>query len=185
MKKYRFLHSVYLCLVPFFVFSSELIKKENGYGVALNSAFNGEVTPLRTIATGVFIKNKNQFEFGVGFHPFIRNEKNISSIDVNYKWFANQHSGYFNMYLLANFSYINTKLVTFYPTTYDYLFLLGGYGVELSSNSGFYVDTNVSFGGFTYKKDSQNPAMGYLNDEQFFKEFKPSMSIQASIGYRI
>jgi hypothetical protein len=157
---------------------------ERGFGVAINSAFNGQVLPFRTIATGHYYQGINQIELGLGIHPFIRKEQSIVSADMNYKLFPNGRHNKLKLYLLADLSYINTSRETFYPTTYHYLFLHGGYGVELNGFAGTYIDTSVSFGGFTYKKASKNPASSYLDAEQFFKEYGSSINLQVSVGYR-
>lgn len=165
-------------------YADNAAQPDRGFGVAVNSALNGQVLPFRTIATGLYYQGVNQFEFGVGFHPFIRKEQTISSADLNYKLFPNGRNKKLNLYLLANASYINTRRATFYPTTYHYLFLHGGYGVELNGFAGTYMDTSVSFGGFTVDKDSDNPASSYLDAEQFFTDFGTSINLQVSLGYR-
>lgn len=157
---------------------------ERGFGVAINSAFNGQVLPFRTIATGLYYQGLNQIELGLGIHPFIRKEQSIVSADMNYKLFPNGRHNKLNLYLLADFSYISTRRQTFYPTTYYYLFMHGGYGVELYGFAGTYIDTSVSFGGFTYKKDSENPASSYLDAEHFFRKYGSSVNLQVSVGYR-
>jgi len=180
-----------LLLLPVIVFlgsfsiaADDPTTQASGFGVAVNSAINGQVLPFRLIATGLYYQGRNQYELGIGLHPFIRREQTIVSADFNYKLFPNGRDNKLNLYLLANLSYLNTNRDTFYPTTYHYVFLQGGYGIELNGFAGSYMDTNVSFGGFTYRKDSKNPASGYLNAEQFFKEFGSSLSFQASVGYR-
>lgn len=89
-----------------------------------------------------------------------------------------------NTYLLANMSYLYTSRVTFFPTTYNYLLLHGGYGIELSGDNSFSMDTNVSFGGFTYGRTSENPATSLLDAERFFQDFGSSISIQVGVGHR-
>lgn len=163
---------------------AESTKQDRGYGVALNSAMNGQVMPLRLITTGFYYQGINQFELGIGFHPFIRKEQSITSADFNYKLFPNGRNNKLNMYLLGNVSYINSHRETFYPTSYHYLFLHGGYGIELKWLAGYYMDTNMSFGGYTYKKNSENPASSYLDSDQIFKEFGSSVSFQFSVGHR-
>jgi len=150
----------------------------------VNSAVNGQVLPLRLIAAGTYRLGVNQFELGVGFHPFFRREQTVISTDFNYKLFPNGRSNKFNTYLLANLSYIYTSRVTFFPTTYNYLFLHGGYGIELASNIGTYMDTNVSFGGFTSRKNTENPAASHLDAERFFRSFGSSINFQVNVGYR-
>jgi hypothetical protein len=158
--------------------------QESGFGVSVSTALNGEVLPLRLIAAGLYYFDMHQFELGVGFHPFIRDEQTIVSGDFNYKLFPNGRSNKFKTYLLANLSYIYSSRETFYPTSYHYLFLHGGYGLELAGFAGSYMDTNVSFGGFTYNKNSQNPAASLLDADSFFEDFGFSISFQVSVGYR-
>lgn len=165
-------------------YAQNSVQADRGFGVAINSAFNGQVLPFRTIATGLYYQGAHQLELGLGIHPFIRKEQSIVSADMNYKLFPNGRHNKLNLYLLADISYINTRRETFYPTTYHYLFLHGGYGVELNGFAGTYIDTSVSFGGFTYKKTSENPASSYLDADQFFKEVASSMNLQVSVGYR-
>lgn len=156
----------------------------SGFGATIGSAVNGEVLSARLIASGLYYNGRHQVELGVGFHPFFRQEQDVLSVDANYKLFPNGREDTLNTYMLANLSYINASRVTFFPTTYHYLFLHGGYGVELNGLAGSYIDTNVSFGGFTYAKDSENPASSYLDADQFFEDVGFSVSFQANVGYR-
>ncbi|EAR11460.1 hypothetical protein [Reinekea blandensis] len=186
MKKFLFTFAS-LVVAHFFVLSAlanASSAPERGFGIAANSAWNGQVLPIRTIITGFYHQGMNQIDLGLGFHPFIRQEQSIASADLNYKLFPNGRDNPLNLYLLANLSYIYTSRATFYPARYHYLFLLGGYGLELNGPAGTYLDTNVSFGGFTYKKDSENPASSYLDAEQFFKELGSTVSLQVGVGYR-
>lgn len=164
--------------------SAELAEKERGFGAAVSAAFNSEVLPLRVIPTGLYYRDVHQFELGVGLHPFIRREQSIISIDANYKLFPNGRATKFRTYLLGNLSYIRNGRETFYPTTHHYLFLHAGYGLELAGLARSYIDTNVSFGGFTYSKNSENPASTYLDSEAFFRDFGFSIAFQANVGYR-
>lgn len=166
------------------VASAEPAEPESGFGVAVNSALNGEVLPLRLIVTGLYYSHAHQFEFGVGLHPFIRNAQTVVSADFNYKLFPNGHGNTINPYMLANLSYIYTSRDTFFPTSYGYLFLHGGYGIELAGFARSYMDTNVSFGGFTYSKDSENPAPSLLDAERLFQDFGFSIAFQVNVGYR-
>ncbi len=163
---------------------AEAQEREHGLGVAVSSALNGEVLPFRLIPSALYYRGLHQFELGVGFHPFIRKDQTIISSDFNYKLFPNGHGTKFKTYLLGNFSYLNVSRETFYPTTYHYLFLHVGYGLELAGFAGSYMDTNVSFGAFTYSKNSENPATTYLNEGAFFRDFGMSMSLQVNVGYR-
>ena len=46
------------------------------------------------------------------------------------------------------------------------------------------MDTNVSFGGFTYRKDTESPAASYLDSERLFEDFGFSIAFQLNVGYR-
>lgn len=164
--------------------SAEPKEKERGFGATIGASMNSEVLPMRLTAAGLYHQDQHQLELGVGFHPFIRSEQTILSTDFNYKLFPNGRDNKLDMYMLANLSYINTSRETFYPTTYHYLFLHGGYGVELNGLADSYIDTNVSFGGFTYSKKSENPATSYLDAERLFRDFGVSINLQVNVGYR-
>ncbi len=160
------------------------LASERGFGVAISSALNGEVLPIRLIAAGLYYFDLHQFELGVGFHPYIQDQQTIVSSDFNYKLFPNGRGNKLQTYLLANFSYIYKGLESFYPTSYHYLFLHVGYGLELAGFAGLYTDTNVSFGGFTYNKNSENPVSSLLDADSFFEDFGFSISFQFNVGYR-
>jgi hypothetical protein len=163
---------------------AEPAEPASGFGVAVNSGLNGEVYPLRLIVTGLYYHGSSQFELGFGFHPSIRTDQTILSGDFNYKFYPNGITSKFNMYLLGTLSFINNARQTFYPTSYNYLFLNGGYGFEVIAIAGAYLDTNVSFGAFTYSKTSENPAESYLNAERMFEAFGMNISLQFNVGYR-
>lgn len=166
------------------VTSADSEERGHGFGVVVGSAMNGEVLPVRLIAMGLYHHGAHQLELGVGFHPFIRKEQTILSADFNYKLFPNGRGNKLDMYLLGNLSYLNTSRETFFPTNYNYLFLHGGYGIELDGIAGSYMDTNVSFGGFTYSKKTENPAASHLDEERLFRGFGSSINLQVNVGYR-
>ena len=163
---------------------AEPTPSESGFGATVGSAVNGEVLSFRLIAAGLYYNGRHQVELGVGLHPFFRQEQNILSVDANYKLFPNGRENTLNTYMLANLSYINASRETFFPTTYHYLFLHGGYGIEFNGLAGSYIDTNVSFGGFTYSKDSENPASSYLDADGFFEDVGFSINYQVNVGCR-
>ncbi|MFQ3229929.1 hypothetical protein [Reinekea sp.] len=173
-----------LCLVPFSVAFADSNPHKHKFGVATNAAMNGQVLPLRLITTGTYSHGLNQFELGLGIHPLIRQELGLISADFNYKVFPNGRSNKFNLYLMGNLTYISTRRETFFPTTFNYLFLHAGYGIELSATGGFYLDTNVSFGGFTYSKISENPASSFLDAQRLFEDFGTSINLQIGAGCR-
>lgn len=151
------------------------------FGVALNSSVNGEVSPMRLVPTALMQAGKSQLEAGVGLHPFIQKGEQVWSGELNYKYFPNGDSNALNLYLIGRFSYINHARETFYPTTYHYLFLNGGYGVMVSNPNGLYLGTNVTLGSFTYVRRSENP---YFEADGLFDEAGLSLAFQFNIGYR-
>lgn len=70
-------------------------------GFAINSSLNGEVYPIRLVPALSYLKGNSQFELGVGFHPFIRNDQRILSTEFNYKYFPNGTDKKFNMYVIG------------------------------------------------------------------------------------
>jgi hypothetical protein len=87
------------------------------------------------------------------------------------------------MFLITRFSYINDVKETYFPTTYNYLFLNGGYGFEINAFKGVYLGTNISIGVFTYGKNSENPYLNFAKNSMF-DELGFDLAFQFNIGYR-
>lgn len=87
------------------------------------------------------------------------------------------------MYLITRLSYINSTQDTYYPTTYNYLFLNGGYGFEIKTLKGAYVGTNISTGIFTYSKQSDIPYEAFAS-QKLFNTFSFNLAFQFNAGYR-
>lgn len=87
------------------------------------------------------------------------------------------------MYLIARFSYINSTRDTYYPTTYNYLFLNAGYGFEIKIFQGVYIGTNISTGIFTYSKKSDIPYEAFAS-QKLFDTLKFNLAVQFNVGYR-
>tara|TARA_R110002050_G_scaffold41459_1_gene100446 strand:+ start:192 stop:737 length:546 start_codon:yes stop_codon:yes gene_type:complete len=152
-------------------------------GFAINSSISGEIYPIRLVPSITYLKNKSQIELGFGIHPFIRKDQHIFSGEFNYKYFPNGTEKKFNLYLIANFSYIHNPRKTFYPSTYNYFFLNGGYGFQLSPFKNAYMGTNMTVGTFTYSKQSEIPYKSFIKKD-FFDEFGFNLAFQFNVGYR-
>ncbi|MBI1306790.1 MAG: hypothetical protein GC181_09265 [Bacteroidetes bacterium] len=172
-----------LFLIPLFVSAQhkEPIRK---FGFVLNSGFNGELYPIRLVPGVTYTKGKNKIELGTGFHPYLKQKQRLVSGEMNYKYFPNGMANKLNMYLVGRFSYVNNKRDTYFPTTYNYLFLNGGYGFEINAFTGVYLGTNVSAGGFTYSKNSENPYLSYSKNKMFDNSGL-NLAFQFNIGYRL
>jgi len=153
------------------------------FGFALNSSLNGEVYPIRLVPSITYLKENSQLELGFGVHPFIRIDQNIYSGEFNYKYFPNGTDKKFNMYLIASLSYIHNPRKTYYPATYNYLFLNGGYGLQLVPFKNAYMGTNMSIGTFTYRKRSEIPYDSFAKKD-LFDELGFNLAFQFNIGYR-
>jgi hypothetical protein len=153
------------------------------FGFALNSGFNGEVYPFRLTPSITYTKGLSQFEAGFGFHPNIRKDQKILSGELNYKIFPNGQAQKFNFYVLGQLMYLHNKRATYYPTTYNYLFLNAGYGFDLALFKGAYMGTNMSIGTFTYAKTSAVPYAAFAT-ENLFESFGFNLAFQFNVGYR-
>ena len=180
MKHYIFL--TLISLIPF-VTNAQSGDSRGSFGFALNSSVNGELYPIRIVPSLTYIKGKNQLELGFGFNPFIRITQKLLSSELNYKHFPNGTENTFNMYLIARFSYINSARDTYYPTNYNYLFLNGGYGIEIKAYKGAYIGTNISSGIFTYSKKSDIPYEAFAS-QKLFDMFRFNLAFQFNMGYR-
>lgn len=154
------------------------------FGFALNTSMNGEIYPIRLVPTITYLKKNSQLELGFGLHPFIRKDQNIYSGELNYKYFPNGTDHKFNLYLLAQLAYVYNPRKTYYPTTYQYLFLNGGYGFQLVPFKNAYMGTNMSIGTFTNSKQSDIPYSSF-EKENLFETFGFNLAFQFNIGYRL
>lgn len=162
---------------------SQTKEKQGQYGFSINSAMNGEVYPIRIIPSFTYSRGLSQVEVGVGFHPLFQTSQQLLSGDLNYKFFPNSRNNTFNLYLLGNFSFLNNKRKTYYPTVYNYLFLNAGYGFDISIKKGAYMGTNMSIGTFTYSKQSEVPYESFKS-EKMFESFGFNLAFQFNLGYR-
>lgn len=153
------------------------------WGVALNTSVNGEVTAMRFVPSVTWRKGKGQLEAGVGVHPWIRRDQRVLSGELNAKAFPNGADNKLNLYVLSRFSYVNNKRETYYPTTYHYLFLNGGYGLMLRGAGGIEMGTNVTAGAYTFARSSENPYPGWEEDG-LFAEVGFNVAYQFDLGWR-
>lgn len=178
----RFLTISSIILIPLLSLGQEK-KPDGSFGFAINSGMNGEIYPIRLIPSITYLNGKSQWELGAGLHPYIHEDQRILSLELNYKYFPNGTSNKFSMYLITHFSYVNNKLETYYPTTYNYLFLNGGYGFQIDVLKGVYIGTNMNVGVFTRQKNSENPYPDFASNK-LFDEFSLNIAFQFNIGYR-
>ena len=171
---------ILICLIP--IAANAQSEHKDGFGFALNSSMNGELYPIRVIPGATYLSGKSQFELGIGFHPIIKDQR-ILSVDLNYKYFPNRTENKFNMYLITSFSYVNNKRDTYYSSTYNYLFLNGGYGFQINAFKGLYLGTNMGLGIFTYSKKSEIPYPSFATNN-LFDEFGLNLAFQFNAGYR-
>lgn len=173
---------IIISLIPF-VANAQSNDSKGNFGFNLNSSVNGELYPIRIVPSLTYIKGKNQLELGFGFNPFVRKTQQLKSSEFNYKHFPNGTDNKFNMYLIARFSYINSTRETYYPTTYNYLFLNAGYGFEIKTFKGVYIGTNISTGIFTYSKKSDIPYEAFAS-QKLFDTYRINLAFQFNAGYR-
>lgn len=153
------------------------------FGFVINSSINGELRPFRLIPSVTYQKGNNQYELGIGVNPFISDEQSIWSADLNYKYYPNGLYNKYSMYLFTQFSYVNNQRNKYFSTSYNYLFLNGGYGFEINAFKGFYLGTNISIGAYTYSKKS-----AITNDHfakaSLFDDVGVNLAAQFNVGYR-
>ena len=183
--KQKMKHFIFILLMSTASYFSFAQKSDDtgSFGISINSSFNGELYPIRIIPSLTYFRGRSQLELGFGMHPFIRKDQRILSCDFNYKYYPNGTNDKFNLYFLTHLAYVNNKRDSYFPTTYNYLFLNGGYGLEINPFKNAYFGTNISIGTFTFKKDSTNPYDTFTSTK-LFKEFGFELGFQFNIGYR-
>ena len=168
-------------LIPFINFSQSK-DATNGFGFVVNSSFNAELYPVRIVPSVIYFKRNNQFELGVGFNPLSRQTQKLLSSEFNYKYFPNGIGKKLNMFFIARLSYVRSTRNNFYPTTYNYLFINGGYGFEIKPSKNMFIGTNVTLGGYTFNKRSETPYTAF-ESQNLFKEVGLNVAFQFNIGY--
>ncbi|CAD5254203.1 MULTISPECIES: hypothetical protein [unclassified Imperialibacter] len=171
-------------LIPYLSSAQKIDSPGNSWGFALNSSFNTEVDAVGLVPSASYYKGKSQFELGVGFYPFVVNNQRIVSGNFNYKYFPNGADDKFNLFLMMSTAYVNQLRKTYYPATYQYLFLSGGYGMQIRLIKGAYLGTSINLGTFTHSKRTENPYKNYLGTQNLFDEFGMNLDFQVNVGYR-
>ncbi|MEQ9375543.1 MAG: hypothetical protein RIG68_10205 [Imperialibacter sp.] len=171
-------------LIPYLSSAQKIDSPGNSWGFALNSSYNTEINTVGLVPGASFYKEKSQFELGVGFYPFVVKNQRVVSGNFNYKYFPNGAGNKFNLFLIISGAYVNQLRKTYYPATYQYLFLGGGYGMQISLFKGVYLGTNINLGTFTHSKRTENPYKNYLGTQKLFDEFGMNLAFQANVGYR-
>jgi len=156
---------------------------DSGWGIELNSKFNSQASPVIILPSIFYYKGKNQIEIGVGGQPFSLEEERSLGGELNYKYFPNGRENKFNMYFTMSFAYLNQLRKTYYPATYQYLFLNGGYGFQITAFKGIYLGTNINLGIYTYSKQSENPYFETLGTIGLFSTFHANASCEVKVGY--
>jgi hypothetical protein len=156
----------------------------NGYGLALNSGFNTEVNTIGFVPSVSYYRGKSQFEMGVGLYPFVLKDQKIVSGEFNYKYFPNGTDNKYNLFLIMSFAYVNQFRKTYYPATYQYLFLSGGYGMQIRLFKGAWLGTSINLGTFTNSKRTENPYKNYIGTQDLLHKFGMNLDFQVTVEYR-
>jgi hypothetical protein len=183
MMKYHIL-ILLTSLIPYLGSAQKNDTESNSWGFALNSGFNTEVSAIGLVPGASCYRGKSQFEFGVGFYPFNLKDQRIVSGEFNYKYFPNGTDHKFNLFLIMSCSYVNQLRKSYYPATYQYLFLSGGYGMQIRLFKGAYLGTSVNFGAFTNSKRTENPYKNYIGTQELFDKIGMYLDFQLNVGYR-
>jgi len=174
---------IMLSLVLNLLNAQKIDSKDNGFGLALSSYINSEVNSIIIVPGAYYYRRKSQLELGVGFDSSIQKDQRIITGEFNYKYFPNGRVNKFNMYLIMSFAYINQLRKTYFPASYQYLFLNGGYGFQISTFNRVYIGTNINIGAFTNRKRSENPNKEYNGNENLFDDFGLTLVCQLNVGY--
>lgn len=151
-------------------------------GLVLNTGYNGELYAFQAIPSLAYFKNNNQFELGLGFNPFDRADQTLLSGNINYKYFPNGIEQKFNLYFVTHLAIIHNQRNTYYPATYNYLFLNAGYGFQIKLFEGVSLGTNLKMGTFTYNKNSENLYEGFRSTG-FFDETGFNLDFHLHLNY--
>ncbi len=151
-------------------------------GASFNTGFNGELYTFLATPSLAYLKGNSQLEVGLGFNPFDRVDQSLLSGEVNYKYFPNGLGQKFNLYFVTQLAILHNQRNTYYPATYNYLFLNAGYGFQVKLFDSAYMGTNVKMGTFTFNKTSENPYEGFRSTD-FFDETGLNVEFQLHLNF--
>jgi hypothetical protein len=152
-------------------------------GANINSSINGELYAFMLTPCFTYTKGKSQLEFGVGLNLNNRLEQSLWSSELNYKFYPNGMGNKFNLYFLTQFAFLNRTQHSYYPANYNYLFVNGGYGLEIKVHNKIYLGSHISVGAFSYGKTSENPHLDFSKNNMF-DEIGINLTFQINVGYR-
>lgn len=152
------------------------------FGASIGARYNGELAALQIGPSAIYTSGKNQFEVGLGMNPFSRGFQQLFSTELNYKWFPNGTEKKFSMYFISELSHVFKKRETYFLTTYNYWFLNGGYGVQIKSTERLSIGTNMTFGVFTFNRQSDIPYEPFTQ-QKLFEELGYNVGFQFNVGY--
>lgn len=164
---------------------SQVEVRETPFGFTLNVSQDGEFSTPRIVPSLSYTNANNQVEIGLGFQVFGLDQEVQYSLELNHKYYPNARNNKFSFYLLTHGALVHSDLNTYYPASYNYLFLSLGYGFEIKPQPqyGLYLGTNMSLGGYTYNKQSET-APEMFRRQAWFEDFGYYLSLQAAVGWR-
>lgn len=172
-----------LFILPYGVLAQNEGSEQRRWGFTLNSSMNGELYSLRVIPSISYGSKTHQFELGGGAAPFTASGEKLYGADANYKFYPNGNDKSFNLFLATSLSYIHRNVDSYFPTTYNYLFVSGGYGLEIKLSEHLFMGTSIGYGVYTFSKKSDIPYEAF-SVKAFGSQISDHMTIQFNLGYR-
>lgn len=157
---------------------------QSGFGFALNSSYNNQLNVIGMAPTVLYYSGNSQFELGAGMNPFSLKNQRMLSGEFNYKYFPNGRNNKYNIYFIMSCAYANQLKKTYFPSTYQYLFLAGGYGFQVKIVDDLNLGTNLNLGTFTEGKHSENPYIEQLGAQKMFDNLGMHIGFQVNLSYR-
>lgn len=180
-KKHYLIISI-IALLPLFNYAQSTESKGR-FGANINTSINGEFYAFMLVPNLTYTKGKSQLELGVGLNLNKRQEESLWSGELNYKFYPNEMDNKINFYFLSQIAYLNRAQHSFYAANYNYLFVNGGYGIEIKAHKDIYLGSHISVGAFSYSKTSENPYHEFSKSD-FFEELGLNLAFQFNVGYR-
>ncbi|MBR9917511.1 hypothetical protein GYB29_07485 [bacterium] len=177
----HFLLSCIICL-QLLPLSAQDSKKSVKLGVAVNSDFNTELRTYSLSPTLIYLKNKSQYELGMGLNPLDLSQQRILSTELNHKFFPNGMENKYRLYFVSQLKYAKQLRKNYFNSTYNYLFLNAGYGLNVNPSEKFYLSTDVKAGIFSFSNESENPFPA-VKEQSLFEEIGFNLTFGFNLGY--
>ncbi len=163
------------------------VQFKSHFGVASNVhlLMAAKIYALVNSPSILYYQGNHQVEIGYLHSITSDPDRKIGGAMFNYKFYPNGMQNRFNMYFMANLTYLrlNKKAVWYLNKNekQHQLHIMGGYGIQVNLFKGVYMGTGLNIGSYTYNRISEDDK---VEDLKLFHRTYWTGGLRLNIGYR-